>query len=214
MNRALPLIAVLMACGGTASDPGGMGVSTNSSPLNEQAGSRLRRAWFKASDGTVAPHGWYDTTLKTRCDFVPMLGFSACVPEDVYTLTYAQWGQSLTFATQQLYSTSDCKTADVTVMEGPCAKYGIVRVLPDPSSSYVDTCGGTTADAWYLSTPIAAATPVYYYGVPAGGGQCCSCQPFDASKISSYEQLAKMTPLTSLNATQSPLVMAQISVDP
>jgi hypothetical protein len=203
-----------MACGGTASDPSGMGVSTNSSPLNEQAGSRLRRAWFKASDGTVSPRGWYDTTLKTRCDFVPLGGFSACVPEDVYTFTYAEWGESLTFATQQLYSTSDCKTADVTVLTGSCSKYGVVRVLPDPTSTYVETCGGETVDPYYVATPIAAATPVYYYGVPAGGGQCCSCQPFDTSKISSYSKLVKMTPLSASNAAQSGLVTAQLSVDP
>jgi hypothetical protein len=210
-------MAVLLACGGTASDPGGTGVSTNSSPLNEQAGSRLHRAWFKATDGTVAPHGWYDTTLKTRCDFVPVDGFSMCVPEDVYTLTYAQWGESLTFATQQLYSTSDCKTADVTVLTESCSKYGVVHVLPDPSTSYIETCGGTNRDSWYVATPLAATTPVYYYGVPAGGGVCCSCQPFDTSKLTAYEQLATMTPLdllTAANATQLKLVTAQLTVDP
>src|SRR5690348_11244960 len=98
--RPILLTAVIFSCGG-AQMSNGTGPMVSGQPLSEHAGTRLKHMWHTASDGTVTPAGWYDSTLKTHCEFQGVFGVELCVPDDVYTLTQHQWGD--------LYSTSNAQ---------------------------------------------------------------------------------------------------------
>jgi hypothetical protein len=223
-TMALTLAAALaMSCGGTA-DPSTNGTNgttatggnlpTSAIARGEQSGSRLKKVWHAANDNSVTPAGYYDTALKTRCQFTQVAGATElCMPEDVYTLTYRDWNNLYASNNRALFTDSACKSSNVAALDSSsCSKYGIVRVLPDTTSTYVQACGGAQAVAYYLATPLSPGTQLYYYGIPAGGGQCCSCQPLKEWPTGST--LVKMEPLSYSNADQTPLVRAELSVDP
>lgn len=225
MTRKLYLYGCLLvaACGGGA-DPGGGGAGGNSGgsipvaagPRVETSGARLKKIWLAANDNSVIPAGYYDATLKTRCSFQQVsYGVELCVPEDVYTLTADDWGNLYSTSNRALFTDSSCKTAGVAALNSEqCAKYGVVRVLPDTDRPYVPACGGANPPKWFVATPLPAGTQLYYYGVPAGGGQCCSCQPLKQSAGEDYLTYVKMEPLSSTNLDQVQLVRGQLSVDP
>ncbi len=211
MRRALTLMLWLAACGGGTAGP--MGVMQSSAPKSEQLGSRLRHMWHTANDGSVIPAGYFDKGLNTRCDFQTVApDVELCIPSGVTTLTYDEWNNLYSGSSQALYTDPSCTTADVAAFAGSsCGDFGVVQVLPDPTHTDVDVCGGNTDVAWYLSTALSPSTPLYYFGIPAGGGTCCSCQPVTTPPTAT---LMKMERLTSTNADQSPLVRAELSVDP
>ena len=201
---------------GTAGNIAGGNLPTSVAPKNEMSGTRLKRVWLSGSDNSVTPAGYYDTALKTRCSFQPVAGAGMlCVPEDVYTLSDDDWANLYKSNNRALFTDPTCKTADVAQLNSSaCAKYGVVRVMPDATSSYYQACGGQQAPTYYVATPVSPGTALYYYGVPAGGGTCCSCQPYKQTESSSYLALVKMEQLTSSNADKTQLVKAELSVDP
>ncbi len=226
-TRAIILTALLAGCGGSADlqgqtgSGGGAGgpLPTSAGPKSEMTGARLRKVWFNANDSTVTAAGLYDTALKTRCTFQPVGGVSQlCVPDDIYTLSNDDWEDLYKTNNRALFTDSSCKKADVAQLNSSaCSKYGVVRVMPDPTaSSYLySACGAQQVPTYYLATPVSPGTQLYYYGIPKGGGQCCSCQPYaPESSTSSYLTLVKMEQLTNSNADKSPLVRAELSVDP
>ena len=74
----VPLLASqLLSC--QPMPPGDDGQGT--AALHEQSGSRLRREYWVAADGTTVPTGgFYDTRLKQECYFLAYEGQRLCLP--------------------------------------------------------------------------------------------------------------------------------------
>lgn len=149
---------------------GPQGDGTNGS----QAGSRLVPMTFGGNDGTKAFAGWFDKGLNKECSLERLGAFTICVPQDIYTVDAALLADSYKAANPSLFTDPSCKERKAIALDETtqCAQYGVIRITGAPSDF-----PGCRAPAYGLAaiTPIPAGTKVYSYGVPAGGGQCCSC---------------------------------------
>jgi hypothetical protein len=169
-----------VACGsGSAKigpDDGGSGSLPGEGPV--RSGSRLRAASYVNSDGSQAFAGFFDTQLAKDCTFQRLTTkLGACIPADVYTVPGSVFGSRLSTSNTQFYLDATCGTPKgIILREESCTKYGLMRVTPDATASTYPGCFRETSAGYLVLKPFdLSKQKAYRYGLPSGGGQCCSC---------------------------------------
>ncbi len=157
------------------------------------AGSRLVPLSYQGNDGSKTFAGLFDKQINKECAFDRFGSIGVCVPRDVYTVDAQVFSDSHKTASPALFVDSECSQRSAIALDetADCMRYGVIRVTGSLySASDVPGCGQFAYGTGLAAVkPVPAGTKVYAYGVPKGGGQCCSCNewtPPEGSTLRAY----------------------------